>query len=249
MPLDSPRIISITKKIAKSFVDLLYPPLCLHCGHSLQKNLSMLCQECLALMTPLTPLERCPLCFSGEFDPTSQPCCSRCKTVPLPLDGLASVFDHAGPAATLVKQLKYGNKPWLAQGLAAYLAFQLAQLEWPAPDLIVPMPLSWLRRFDRGYNQSGMLADALSKLLSVPAANLLHRNCGNYSQARLNRTQRLQLDAHAFSLKKPVKLYGKTLLLIDDVATTGRSLSCCAEALVSAFPARLYGLTVCRAID
>ena len=124
-------------------------------------------------MTPLTPSGRCPICFSELFEPEKLQCCNRCKNNPLPLDGIAAVFEHAGPAATLVKQLKYRHKPWLAKGLAAYLTFQLAQLEWPSPDLIIPMPISWLRKLERGYNQSLLIAKELALLLGIPVYDVL----------------------------------------------------------------------------
>ena len=237
------------KKFIHNFLNLFYPPLCLHCQNSLEPKNLLLCHVCQELMLPLHPSERCPGCFSDQFDPDNEKYCSRCKKAPLDLEGAASVFDHAGPAATLVKQLKYSNKPWLAKGLAAYLAFQLLQLDWPQPDLIIPMPISWLRKLDRGYNQTLLLAQELSKLISIPTNDLLQRRCGDFSQAGLNQAQRLQLPSNSITLKKNIKLYDKTILLIDDVMTSGRSLTCCAQALLPAFPAHIYSLTICRAIE
>ena len=243
------RFSRMLRELGHSFLDLFYPPLCLHCQESLSASSPLLCEECLLLMTPVDPAERCPCCFSEQFDPKSQHLCFRCQKKPFALERLAAVFDYDGPAAILVRQLKYANKKYLAQGLAAYLAYQLIQLEWPVPDIIIPMPISWLRLLDRGYNQALLLAQELSPLLSRPVQQVLVRRIGGYSQAGLNQQQRLQLSADAFELKMGAALHDKRILLIDDVMTTGQSLECCAQALAAGYPSHIYALTVCRALE
>jgi predicted amidophosphoribosyltransferase len=79
---------------------------------------------------------------------------------------------------------------------------------------------------------------------------VLKRRSGDFSQAGLNHHQRLQLmQDEAIYLRDGVKLHDQTILLIDDVMTTGRSLQCCAKALFEGYPSELYALTFCRAVD
>ncbi len=238
----------IFKQVAKSFTDLVYPPICLHCYNSLDPGHALFCTHCLKLLIPIDPKERCPYCFTADFNGQIEKCCLTCRERSPLIDRMAAVFDYEGPAATLIKQLKYGGQTYLAKGAGAYLTAQFLELGWPLPDLIIPMPMAPLRRIERGYNQSLFLAEVMASLLSCPVADILRRSGGDFSQAGLNHQQRLQLRSEAFSVKKGVAVYDKCLLIIDDVMTTGSSLSCCAEVLRALCPQHIYTLTVCRAI-
>lgn len=237
----------IFSDVFHSLINLLYPPLCLHCHSSLTQNSLIFCEECLKHFTLINPQERCPFCFSPEFSP-ERSVCQSCKTKKPLLNRIGSAFDYAGPAATLVKKLKYGDQPYLAEGAGAYLALQFFKLNWPMPDCIVPMPLSFARWVDRGYNQSLLLANSLGKILSRPVHNVLHRKSGGLSQAGQSYEQRHLLKSDEFSIKKNSSINDQCILLVDDVMTTGRSLSCCAEILLEGYPSSIYGLTLCRTI-
>jgi len=237
----------ISKKILTSFQDFIYPPLCLHCEIPIKSHYLHLCSECHSLLELIDPAGRCPLCFSADYCP-ERISCSHCRFQEPIFNHCAAAFDHLGPAATIVRQLKYGNQPYLAKGLAAFMALQLLQLNWPLPDLIVPVPLSLSHWLERGYNQTYLIAQALSELLSRPVADIIVRRSGDYSQAGLKRGERLKLDSSNFKLKDKNRIADKNILLIDDVMTTGRTLRCCGEVLLEACPLTIYGLTVCRAI-
>lgn len=246
--LNSFSIRPFLKQIGKSFADLIYPPLCLHCQNPLEADLKIFCNACLLLFSPIDPKERCPYCFTSEFNPLKEKCCSQCRVKPPILDKMAAVFDYEGPAATLIKYMKYGGQPYLATAAGAYLAAQLLTLQWPMPDCIVPMPMAPLRRLERGYNQSELLAETLAGLLNIPCNKILGRRSGDFSQAGLNHQQRQNLSQEAFYLKKTNKLYDQKVLIVDDVVTTGSSLNCCAATLKGLYPAEVHALTVCRAI-
>lgn len=175
--------------------------------------------------------------------------CKRCRTAPSFVAHMAAAFDYEGPAVSLIKQFKYGGQTYLAEGAAAYLAMQFIALKWPFPDFIIPVPLSLSRYWMRGYNQSALLAQELAKILGCPCVEALKRKSGDYSQAGLNYTQRLNLSGESFSLKQREMLENKTLLLIDDVLTTGSTLRKCAEVLAEACPFKIYGLTLCYSLQ
>jgi competence protein ComFC len=161
---------------------------------------------------------------------------------------MAAAFDYEGPAASLVKRLKYSNQPYLASGMAAFLVAQLDQLQWPLPDALVPVPLSFTHWLERGYNQSSLLAEEMGRLLDCPVWHALKRQSGDYSQAALNLEQRKTLDGSRFRLNSKYSMSEKTLLVIDDVMTSGLTLQRCAETLMTASPASLYALTFCRTL-
>lgn len=238
---------TFAQNLAKAFLNLAYPPLCLHCRGNLKENQSIFCDNCLALLELIDPKERCPHCFSIDYCQESRHC-PACFHKKLLLTKLAAAFDYVGPAATLIKKMKYSNQPYLAEGAAAYLAAQFLELNWPMPDVIIPVPMAFTHWIDRGYNQSQLLAASLAKILGRPIQEALRRKSGDFSQAGLSRQQRLALDGKLIRLKKGQKLHDKTILLIDDVTTTGSTLNKCAEALIEDCPSAIYGLTVCRAI-
>ncbi|MEI8365131.1 MAG: ComF family protein [Parachlamydiaceae bacterium] len=241
-------MIECLSKIGKSLLDLLYPPLCLHCKESLENGNPIFCTMCSSLLTFIDREERCPYCFSSHFTPGTATCCQSCLEYPLLFDRVASAFDYEGPPATLIKQLKYGGQIHLAKGAAAFLVAQFISLEWPMPDVIVPMPSSFLRRLERGFNQSLLIAETFGQLVNRPVKDILIRTSGDFSQAGLNHEQRLKLRSSSFELKPGISLHDKCVLVIDDVMTTGSSLRCCAEALLPSFPKSLYAMTVCRTI-
>lgn len=233
-------------RLAKSLFNLIYPPLCLHCNESLPTESQLFCDACLEQLQLIDPAERCPHCFSAEYD-AQEKRCPECHLRNPVLNGIAAAFDYAGPAASMVRSLKYGNMPYLAAGAGAYLAAQFLSLEWPMPDCIVPVPMPTNRELDRGFNQGMLLAKSLSEILNRPVVDALKRASGDYSQAGLSRAQRLEFAGTSITVKDGVNLADKCILFVDDVMTTGTTLRTCAGALQEQAPASIYAITVCRA--
>ncbi len=120
----------------------------------------------------------------------------------------------------------------------------------PAPDLILPVPLHPKRLQERGFNQSGLLAGELARKLQVPVSfNTIVRKKQAQPQTRLNRRQRLKNVKGAFELTGADRVRGRRILLLDDVFTTGTTLSECARTLKKRGGAsEVHALTVTRAL-
>ncbi len=229
------------RALAQSLAWLIFPPSCIHCNEPLADIHRVMCDACSHLLDLLDPSVRCLHCFGlAEEDE-----CGECTDKPVPWHGAAAAFDYLGPAASLIKTLKYRNRPYLAKPAAAFLAAQFTRLNWPTPHMLVPVPMPWLRQMSRGYNQANLLATELTQFLQIPVVNALKRTVGTFSQAGLTHEQRQRLPAAHFDLCD-ISVYGRTVLLIDDVMTTGSTLHACAEALLKGEPSRIYVLTVCR---
>lgn len=228
----------------RSLVDFVYPPFCFHCSSAMSESRGLLCEPCEQILDLIDPSSRCPRCFSEDFEKS----CFFCnKNTPL-FYRLASAFDYVGPAASLIKQLKYCKLDYLAETLAAFLVAQLSRLDWPLPDVLVPVPISFAHRINRGYNQSLLIAETVGTMIGRPVQDVLQRSSDDLSQAGLSRYQRMQLKSDGFSLKNKHELQDQTVLLIDDVMTTGTTLNRCTETLWSAFPGVVYAMTVCRTL-
>lgn len=238
---------AFSRELFRSIYDLVYPPLCIYCSQTIVGDSKLFCLECLGLLDLIDPATRCPSCFSMDFC-LDLKVCGPCKNRPHVLSGLAAAFDYAGPAACLVRMLKYADQSYLAKGAGAFMAAQFTRLEWPIPDVIVPVPIAFTHLLERGYNQSLLLAQSLSGILNRPVNEALYRKSGDFSQAGLARKQRLSLEGKSFIQKKTGILQDKIVLLVDDVMTTGTTLERCGEALQGDCPKSIYALTVCRAI-
>lgn len=183
-----------------------------------------------------------PFCWHCE-EPSAfpHPLCDSCLKL---LDVLPSstpliTFEGQGPAWTLIKALKSGKAPRLAQGLAGYMALQYLKSHLPLPDFIVPVPQSLPRALKVGYNPSLFLAEHLGKALDRPVVQLLKRKRQLVCQMRVDRERRYRLSVENFQWRKKIPIAEKTILLVDDVMGTGATLRACAQRLNEGFPLKI----------
>jgi ComF family protein len=155
------------------------------------------------------------------------------------------VFD--GPIRHALHALKYSRNVALGDALAQYFAAYAGSLDWPV-DLVVPVPLGKKRMKERGYNQVGLVAMPLAAICHwryAPQALIRFRE--TRSQVGLTVAERKQNVTDAF--RADSKLVSRaTVLVVDDVATTGATLSACAGALLNAGARSVFALTLARAL-
>jgi len=222
-------------------LDLLFPPQCVCCN----ADGSFLCDDCRRNIQPIdAPF--CPVCgYPGARHPDD---CRQCHSHPLHhLRGIRSVaLFESRPLRTAIHKFKYQNYHVLAKSLAPLLAtcYTTTKLN---TETIVPVPLHRTRYKYRGYNQAELLANELAKLIHQPInAQTLIRHRSTKSQMTLNAVERQHNVANAFICRNN-HLQNKTVLLIDDVCTTGATLDACAEAMRQAGAEAVFGLTLARA--
>jgi competence protein ComFC len=173
--------------------------------------------------------------------------CRECASGDLALQGARAVSPHLSPLREAVHGLKYDGLRVLAEPLSLLMAEAWRRTSWRV-DVLVPVPLHERRLRQRGYNQSLLLADALSKHLGVPMEEqLLTRERNTLSQVGLSPEERWLNVGGAFRCHGE-SLQGKDILLVDDVFTTGATLEACAQALKKSGSAHVWALTVTRAI-
>jgi predicted amidophosphoribosyltransferase len=183
---------------------------------------------------------RCKKCFhSDNMTPYG---CRHCRQSPSFFLRQGAVFEEGGPASTLLAMLKRGH-PYLAKGLGAYLYAQFLHLNWPVPDVIIPVP-----SFFNKATSSRLLAKELGKYLHVPLIDGLKKKGGTFRQSGQTLDQRKQLG-QPFTLKKTVRLEDKMVLLIDDCVVSGATLQRCGEAIAAGYPSNIYALSVTKYIN
>jgi ComF family protein len=135
-------------------------------------------------------------------------------------------FLKKGKVQKLVHAFKYKNKPQIATLLGKQFAYKYLESEiFVAADYIVPIPIHYARRQQRGYNQAYMIAKGIFEITSIPIENkVLIKNKKIVSQTIKNRSERFVNVLNTFSLKNANKFIGKRILIIDDVFTTGATI-------------------------
>jgi ComF family protein len=202
------------------------------------------CRKCLATPEPLSAEFFCVSCrtpFQNSFPLDSQGRCALCRSGLRGFDAAYSFGAYEGTLRELVHLYKYGKVRTLARPLTGLLAQALPRDE--AFDAIVPVPLYWRRRLQRGFNQAELLARGLSRRTGIPGLKALRRVRPTSTQAGLSNNGRRQNVARAFRSRS---VQGRRILLIDDVMTTGATASSCALALKQAGARRVVLLTVAR---
>ena len=229
----------LARQLAWAGIDLIFPPRCGGCARPGRR----FCSACVASLhrLPESVCEKCgyPLRVSGR--------CSLCGLLAdSALAGVRSAAFFEGPLQRAVHQLKYKRDVILADSLASELQAAWRQYALPG-DRVVPVPLSAGRLRERGYNQAALLARAFAELTGLAyAADGALRQRHTATQVGLAREQRRANVAGAFA-GQPQHVAGRSVILIDDVCTTGATLAACAEALRAAGARQVWGLTLGRA--
>ncbi len=151
-----------------------------------------------------------------------------------------------GVGQQLVHRLKYGNETALARTLGK-IAAEKVKTSAIQIDCIVPIPLHWTRRLTRGYNQTALLAQVISEELKIPLKKLIKRTRYTPKQAKLGRKQRLKNLDGAFAVRNLKNCENSKILLIDDVMTTGTTLSVATKTLLNGGAKTVNVLAVLRA--
>lgn len=188
---------------------------------------------------------QCRSPFQNRFPLDEQGRCALCRRGVRGFDAAYSFGFYEAELRELIHLYKYGRIRTLASPLGKLLARSLPRDQ--AFDVIIPMPLHWRKRWQRGFNQSELLAREISRRTNTPIVNALRRIRNTPAQAGLTSAKRRQNVSGAFQAKKRAAIDGRRVLLIDDVMTTGATAASCARALQRAGARQVTLLTLARA--
>ncbi|MFQ5442487.1 MAG: double zinc ribbon domain-containing protein [Thermodesulfobacteriota bacterium] len=230
--------------------DIFFPPMCPLCEKALKADGLALCRACAgAFSAQLIHAPLCKVCgvpFTSGAGPDHT--CGKCLEKPPPFSLARSVYVYGGEVAGAIHDFKYRGRAALAPAFAAAMARE-AGSSFPAPQIIVPVPLHRGRLKKRGFNQSLLLARRIAAALSVPLDyGSLVRSFPTRPQVELKPKERLGNVAGAFSLKSPGAFKNKEVLLVDDVLTTGATVRECSKVLKKAGASGVSVLTIARVI-
>lgn len=238
------------KELFSSLIDIIYPPQCVICG-TLQKNRKTFCETCLNDIKFIN-YSICPTCSeileTNFFDEVR---CLKCQDNPI-LSGIYSLALYEGSISKAIHLLKYQGKTVISEHLGSII--YNSPIDWSIflekEVLIIPVPLHIKRLRKRGFNQSLLIANVISRKIGLKVIpNILIRSKETKSQVELSKEERKENIKGAFSLKDKNLLKERNILLIDDVYTTGATILECATILKKEGNVKkVEALTVARAI-
>ncbi|MGE4560526.1 MAG: ComF family protein [Desulfobulbus sp.] len=228
--------------------DLLFPPLCLGCSRRLDHSRPPLfCAECRARLVFIgSPF--CPCCGTPHATGADH-LCGTCLQNKYAFDLARSLLLYQPPTAELILRLKFSGQLSGLRTLGTLTAGSACLADLTPPDYIVPVPLHARRLRRRGFNQATLLAQScFPQWQGRIRLHVLNRNRLAAPQSQLTGKERRDNLKQAFTLRPGVVLEGKTILLVDDVLTTGSTVNECAKVLRRGGAKRIEVFTVARSL-
>jgi ComF family protein len=224
---------SMLRELTRGLFQLVYPAVCHACAEPVPDARSHFCHSCfLAFTTDSHSV--CPRC-AGTIGPYAfvEGGCPRCREETFHFERAVRLGPYDGLLRQLILRCKHQAGETLAEVLGEVWAGQAGpRIRESNPQVVVPVPLHWWRRWARGYNQSEAMARTLAAGLSLPFfPTVLRRVRNTPHQTRQTPSARRDNVRNAFVVRSKVPIAGKTVLLVDDVLTTGSTASEAARAL------------------
>ena len=250
-------LISPFRKFGRDFlsngVDLLYPKTCPICNHKTSDHFCSDCWDKIEFIKP--PL--CPKCgrpFASDISLSYSPdhLCSECRDTKTYFDRAAAVGAYEGTLAEAIHLFKYRHKKGLGRALGRIMVEHISSNPslFTLPSIIaIPVPLHPKRLREREFNQSLILTKEISNVFKIPIlVDNLHRILWTRPQIELKGEERLVNVKGAFALKNHKAIEDKSILLIDDVYTTGATVRECSKVLKKAGAKEVYVFTLARVV-
>jgi competence protein ComFC len=229
--------LNVLQKAGQLLAEALFPAKCIGC----QRRGTALCLACRAEL-PYLPAGLCRRCATMRGP---RGVCRGCRRLSPALNGIRAAFAYEGAARTAVLTLKFKSGRYLAPLMGEFLRAELAARPLHV-DLVVPVPLAAGRLRGRGFNQALLLASEVAEVVCGSVRAELLRRDERTAQQTLRAADRLLNLQGAVTCQEVDNVHGRRVLLVDDVVTTGATLSACAEALARAGAARITAIAFAR---
>lgn len=201
---------------------VIFPKVCEVCGRSLSRGEHLLCLHC-NLDLPRTRLHE------ESFNVLHQRLAGKA-----PIEKATGYFYYyrGSDYAKLLQRAKYSNQPIIIEKLVNQYVTELKGASFfDDIDVVAAVPMHWFKKLRRGYNQSEVLATAISRATGVALKQVLVAKRAHKTQTRKNRFERWQNTKDIYDVKSTAGLEGKHVLIVDDIVTTGATILACCEAL------------------
>jgi competence protein ComFC len=234
----------IVRAILSQLVDLFFPEgrYCVACRRKLPAGQNFLCINCTSRIKPIMP----PICAICGRPIGRGRLCRDCMDQKHSFVQARAFGEYDGVLKKVIHEFKYGGRKELANFIGDKMFSVFKNLGWPKCDVIVPVPLHEKRQKERGFNQAYLLASFISVKTGIPVCSELLRVKQTGHQTLLSKNQRKKNLQGAFRLKNSSRLKDKTVILVDDVYTTGSTADECSLTMREAGARCVYVLTCAR---
>ncbi len=229
-------MLSFVPDVFRCVFHLLWPEVCAGCGCGDEVREGF-CANCSRDLLSLAALSYCPRCGAtvGLGIRADEDGCYACPSTMPRFAHLVRVSPYAAPLRQTIIWMKYRRRSHVAGHVGKLLAGAVsARCDVASIDLVLAVPMHWLRRLGRGWNQSDALADSVAGRLGLPVGDELIRTRNTPPQVRLPASSRAANVRGAFAVTRPGSLRGAHVLLIDDVLTTGATANEASRTLLAA---------------
>ena len=229
-------MLSMLARVARSTASLIWPETCAACGTNAHTT-GGFCELCGRKLLALTMLEYCPRCGStvGAGLQAGEDGCWACPDTMPRFGRLVRLAPYAASIREAIHRMKYLRRPAASGYLCRMLAQAVAaRCDKEDFDVVLPVPMHWLRRLSRGWNHSAGIAAAVAAELGVPLGDELIRVRNTPPQTRLPASKRAANVRGAFAVTRPAGVEGAHVLLVDDVTTTGATANEATRTLLRA---------------
>ena len=231
-------------------LDFVYPRVCQLCSKKVDRNEGNLCSNCL-MRVPFLPVKGCcAVCskpvegFEGSY------VCDQCDGKDKPFfDKAVQAVSFIGSTRRMILDYKFKNKYYLAVDFAEWMqAVARARMNVDEIDVVLPIPLKRGTSYERDYNQAELVAKLISKAFDRKFCDALVRVGKPQRQSSLGKRERIDNVVGTFSVAKPSYIRGRTVLLVDDIMTTGATFSEASRVLKMAGAWRVWALSIARSM-
>ena len=237
----------IFRTIVKRIDEFFFPPLCIVCDKPRLPDERWFCPECLNhLIANHTARISCPRCSQNKKHRE----CTCDLLWEYPFESIYSLLDYDDVVQKIMHHVKYFNKKRLALDIGVLFSTRLPPSYSEGVEVIIPLPLHWIRKLRRGYNQAEWFGRGL-----IANHNEISFHTGILTRTRRTKTQ-VKLDRHerrknvhgAFSVKSSAikQIRGKAVMLVDDVITTGATTAAATDALLAAGALKVRVVSLAR---
>ncbi|MGF1656208.1 MAG: ComF family protein [Verrucomicrobiales bacterium] len=242
------RTTELGKGVLQTTLDLVYPRCCVCCDQPSEEGFFCACCPGDNLRIRHPRCEQCSLPVETQGQRRWR--CPNCGDEQYAFESVTAAWRYAGGVRRLVHDLKYRKQRWPVRPLGCLLkvALEDERLVDQKFDWIVPVPIHFLRRLKRGFNQAELLALEVNRLTKVPMLKALRRFKQTPSQTQLSRAERKANLANSLAVRShaKIRLAGACCLLVDDVLTTCSTMHACATLLRDGGARQVIGLVVAR---